>query len=131
MRQNQKGSGALKAAARGVAAGFAVIVILFAAAALFVSLGKLPEELMRPVSLLCALVGALTGGVVAGKGVASRRFLAGTAVGAVMFGVCLIGSAFAEDTSFPSRWHLLLLVAMVPGGAIGGAIAASRRSRRR
>ena len=133
MRQNKLRSSATLPIAGlcGLLAGFVIILVLFAIAAFFVSTGKIPESLMRSLTCVCAFVGSLAGSLIAAGSYAHRRFLVGIGHGLSMFLICFIIAAISPVAKFPSRWHLVLLVVFILGGALGGIISARVPSRRR
>ena len=133
MRQNKlSGDAALPIAGlRGLLAGFALIIVLFATATFFVSAGKIPESAMRLVACVCVFTGSLIGSFIAAKCHAHRRFIVGAGLGLAMFIICFVVSAISRSDKFPQRWHLILLAIFLVSGAFGGVFAAHSPKRRR
>ncbi len=133
MRQNKlSGDATLPIAGlRGLLAGFAVTIILFAVATFFVSGGKIPESAMRLTASACVFLGSLVGSFVSAKSYAHRRLFVGIGLSLAMFLICFIIAAISPSASFPSKWHLVLLVTFLASGAAGGLLAAQTPARRR
>lgn len=112
---------------RGLLSGFAVILLLFAIATFFVSGNKIHESSMQLIVSACVFLGSGVGSLIAAKSYAHRRLLVGLGLGLAMFLICFLVAAVSPSTHFPVKWHLVLLVTFLAGGAAGGVLAARTR----
>lgn len=115
----------------GAGIGIAVVVVLLAALSAAVTGGKIPEESMKALASAAGFLGAAVGSAVAIRRHKANRLPMGLAVGAAMFLVSLIGSAFNESTGFLGGISILLLASYVLGSLVGVGLSLRRKSRRR
>ena len=94
----------LAAAARGIAAGIAAVLVTITAASLVLTLPADPDPMIGPVSAAAMLVGALTAGIIAARKVKSNQAAAAASAGA---GIAVI----------------LCVAAVIMGGTVNAAAA--------
>jgi putative membrane protein (TIGR04086 family) len=112
----------------GAAFGFLISIILFAVFAALIASGKISDGIMTPLTAVVGLVGALLGSVVAVKRHKGRIIAIGAGVGAAMLLVTMIGAVFT-DTGRMIGSMTPVLVAVLPGGGIVGALLCLKRKK--
>jgi putative membrane protein (TIGR04086 family) len=111
----------------GTAVGFLMILILFAIFAAIITSGKLSDSMMVYVTALCAFVGSLIGTIVAVKRAKGRIMTVSLSVGAFMFLITLIGSAFAQSGTLIGKMTPALFIAFILGAIAGGFLNIKRK----
>ncbi|UOO36857.1 TIGR04086 family membrane protein [Oscillospiraceae bacterium CM] len=106
----------------GAVVGIAAILILFAGLAALIVSGTVPENLMVAIVCAAAFAGALIGAFVAGRRNKSRIVVVGALVGAVLFGLTLLGASLNENGSLISSRTPVYLAVFLLGGVLGGAL---------
>lgn len=114
----------------GAAVGFLSILILFAIFSAIITSGKISDSLMSYITVFAALVGSLIGAVVAVKRFKSKIMTVGLSVGALMFVITLIGSAFSNSDALIGKMTPALFIAFLLGGIIGGFLNVKRKKRK-
>ena len=112
-----------------VAAGAGVCAVLLALAALLLTYTPLPLHLVQPMACLAAAAGAaVSGALLAGK-VKRQRLLCGAGCG-LFYALCLLAASIAAH-GLPawSRSDTMLPLALLLGGALGGAVSALQEGR--
>ena len=133
MRKNEdrKGSGKpfIHAILYGAAAGFLLVLVLFAIFSAIIASGKASENLMPYLTALTAIVSAMLGAVVAVRLHKGQLILIGLSVGALMFIVTFIITLFAGG-KFAGSMTTILLVTFLGGGIIGSFLSLKRKRRK-
>ncbi len=116
----------LRAALLAFAGGTAVCVLLLALFALILAHTPLPLSLVRPLACLGAAAGAAVSGLLLAKKLGKQYLLCGLGCG-FFYSVCQIAAAVAAGGALPARSaDLMLPVALLLSGTLGGALAALR-----
>ena len=107
------------------AAGAGLCLLLLALCALLLTHTPLPLHLVRPMACLAAAAGAaLSGYLLAGK-IGRQRLICGLVCGA-FYSLCLLAAAILVH-GVPS--DTMLPLALLLGGALGGALSAVKEGR--
>jgi putative membrane protein (TIGR04086 family) len=119
--------GFVMSAAIGTAVGFMVILILFALFAAIIASGKLSDGMMTYITAFSAFIGALIGAVVAVKRLRGKIMTVSLSVGALMFLLTLITSAFSESGALIGKLTPALCVSLILGAIAGGLLNIRRK----
>lgn len=106
----------------GTAVGFLIALILFAVIAALISSGKLSESLMRYITVLISLLGAVIGSFVAVKNYKRMIMTVALSVGGSMFLITFLGSAFSDSGSLVGHMTPVLLITFLSGSILGGLL---------
>ena len=126
---NTPASRAVKACALSFAAGVALCAALLALFALLLANTPLPLALVRPLACLAASAGAACSGYVLARQTGSRMLLCGLPAALFMLPAswlrCLLRNGGMADPGS----DVMLPIALVLGGVLGGSAAALRAAR--
>ncbi len=114
----------------GAAFGFILVIILFAVFSAFIAAGKASESLMPYLTALAAVLGALTGAVIAVRNYKGKLVIVGLSVGCVMFIVTFIFGLLAGGANVTGSMTTVLLVSFLAGGITGSFLSLRRKSRK-
>ena len=106
------------------AAGVGLCLLLLALAAFLLTHTPLPLHLVRPMACLAASAGAAVSGFLLAGKIGRQRFVCGLICGA-FYALCLLAAAFLVH-GVPSwtRSDVMLPLALLLGGTLGGALSA-------
>lgn len=134
MRKNDDkkntGSRFISSVLLGAALGFLFSIVLFAAFAALIASGRISEGLMPYLTTFTAFLSAVLGAVAAAKRYRGRLLSVGVCVGLVMLLVTVVGSMFTDSGRVLSGMTPVL-VAVLPGGGIVGALLSLKRKKRK
>ena len=114
----------------GTLAGVTAILALLLCAVL-VSAGIAAERWMQGMVLAVCVLGALAGGVYAGRKLGVRSLLSGVGVGAVLFLLLMTAGLLAYEDASLERGGIGILCACLCGGALAGLLTARRPKKKR
>lgn len=114
----------------GALAGVTAILALLLCAVL-VSAGIAAERWMQGMVLAVCVLGALAGGVYAGRKLGVRSLLSGVGVGAVLFLLLMTAGLLAYEDASLERGGIGILCACLCGGALAGLLTARRPKKKR
>ena len=131
MKKNQSGPAAAAVLGAAVLAGFVLTLALMAACALAVLLGALDAAKIALWADLCLAAGSVCAAFLAARRAASWQPLWGLAAGALLF-LLLAALSFLwfGEPAQPTRLLINALLA-IACAAVGGALGARRRRRKR
>lgn len=122
-------SRAVKACTLSFAAGVALCAALLALFALLLANTPLPLALVRPLACLAASAGAACSGYVLARRTGSRMLLCGLACGA-FYAACQLAVVLLRNGGMADPGSdVMLPIALVLGGVLGGSAAALRAAR--
>ena len=99
--------------------------------AVLVSAGNAAERGMQGMVLAVCVLGALAGGVYAGRKLGVRSLLSGVGVGAVLFLLLMTAGLLAYEDASLERGGIGILCACLCGGALAGLLTARRPKKKR
>ena len=109
------------------AAGLTLTLPALLAAALLISAGRIPETRFHAAAAVCAGLGALTAGFLAGRRAGARVLIAGLAAGCVLLALLfLLGAVFFPGLGL-SAGFLPIGGAVLACSAAGAVLTALRR----
>lgn len=114
----------------GAALGFLISFALFAVFAALITSGRISEGLMPYLTAFTAFLGAVLGAVASVKRYRGRLLSVGVCVGLAMLLVTVIGAVFS-DSGRVLGGMTPVMVAVLPGGGIVGALLCLRRKKRK
>ncbi len=112
-----------------LAAAAAIFVLLLCS--VLISMGVLREHLMDGCVLLSCVLGALTGGLYAIKGIGRAALPVGLAAGGMLFLLLLTVGLFLYDGAGIEQSGLQVLCGCLCGGAVAGIFGKKRPKKRR
>lgn len=116
----------LMAALIAFAGGVCVCIALLAVFALALANTPLPLTLVRPMACLAAGAGAAVSGLLLARRLGRQLLLCGLGCGA-FYSLCQLAASFAVNGALPTQSaELMLPVALLLSGTLGGALAAMR-----
>ncbi len=111
----------------GIAVGFLSILVIFAIFAAIIASGKISDSMMLYITVSASLAGSLIGSIAAVKRFKGKIMTVSLSVGALMFLITLIGSAFSENGALIGRMTPILFLTFILGGIIGGFLNVKRK----
>ena len=114
----------------GALAGVTAILALLLCAVL-VSAGIAAERWMQGMVLAVCVLGALAGGVYAGRKLGVRSLLSGVGVGTVLVLLLMTARLLAYEDASLERGGIGILCACLCGGALAGLLTARRPKKKR
>ena len=115
----------------GSAAGFILVLVIFAIFSSVIASGKVSESIMPYLTALAAVLGALVGAVIAAGLQKGRLMIVGLSVGALMFIVTFICALFSGGGQVTGSMTVVLLICFAAGGVAGSFLSLKRKSRKR
>jgi len=125
------GANIMSVSALGGAAGMVASALLLAISAALTVTGRIPDNYMREVTVLCVGLGALTGSYFAGKKMGSKTIPVGGIAAVIMIFIILVLSAFTDAGMFSGELTLPVLISTLAGGLFGGVLCAAPKKRKR
>lgn len=120
----------------GAAAALVVCFLLLLAASAGISRGRLSQDHMYQITIVCCTLSALAGGILAVRRCRERALIVGLLVGVVFFLLLLTISVVFFHADSPGTGGIGLICGSLLGGAAAGLLAAgpgqsTRRKKRR
>lgn len=120
------GSTVLRAVLLAFVGGVGLCLLLLALLALLLANTSLPLTLVRPLACIAAAAGSAFSGFLLARKLARKYLLCGLGAG-VFYALCQIIATFTSCGAFLRQGSdLMLPVALLLGGLLGGALAALR-----
>ena len=123
--------GGMCALLRGGALAGAVCILALLLGAVLISAGVARESWMSGMVLAACVLGALAGGLSAGRRLAGSGLLSGLGVGAVLFLLLLTAGLLAFEDASLERGGLPILCACLCGGGLAGLLSRRKPKKKR
>ena len=119
----------LRALLIGTVGGAALCaLLLFCAASILGTVGKLPQGLLEPLIIGICCVSCFFAGFLSGKISRKKWLFFGAGCGLLLFFICFLGGLAISNELTPIS-GITRLVAMVLAGALGGMLSMQQRQR--
>ncbi len=115
----------------GTGLTFAITTIFILILSALVSGGRIAEEQEPMLVMIACFIGSLAGGITAKKKNVGSAFISGVGSAIVAAAVRIIISMFSETGSLFDRGDMLIILSMLCGGLLSGAINVRKKRRRR
>ena len=114
----------------GVGTTFVCTTCLILILSIFVSGGRLAEEQEPILVMLSCFAGTIAGGITAKKKNCGSAMISGIGTAVVSAAIRLIISMFSETGSLFDKGDALIILSMICGGILSGAVSVKKKRRR-